>query len=220
MIGLITYDYWHLKTEQVVQSFLRKGYDFRIYALPFVYRPRRKVLFSHRPEQTAGVRTELMARSHRIDYMKCASDSEIDNSCDIYHILGAGILSAECIKGKRIINCHPGIIPAVRGLDAFKWAIYDMLPTGVTLHYIDVGVDRGEIIAVVPTNVYEMDTIERLARRHYENEIEVISNCEYYLANPVNQYEDTQEGGRHMRMDTYQESMMLDLFDQYVAAMK
>ena len=39
--------------------------------------------------------------------------------CDYYIVAGAGILSKECLKGKRVLNGHPGIIPLVKGLDAF-----------------------------------------------------------------------------------------------------
>ena len=72
--------------------------------------------------------------------------------------LGAGILSKECVENKKIINSHPGIIPASRGLDSFKWAIYENKPLGVSLHCIDKEVDSGEIISIIPTTVYKTET--------------------------------------------------------------
>jgi len=70
-------------------------------------------------------------------------------------------------------------------LDAFKWAIYYKRPLGITLHYIDEEADKGEIISIRKTNVYMTDSLETLARRHYENEIDMLSNFDKFLNNPV-----------------------------------
>jgi len=216
MIGVITYDYPHLKTEQVLQTFIKRGYPLKIYALPFVPRKKRRVIFRHRPDQSVAAHPATIAQAHGIEYVRCLDDQEIENQCDVYHVLIGRIISEECLVGKRIINCHPGILPAVRGLDAFKWAIYEDKPLGVTLHYIDKDVDRGEIIAVVPTTVYSSDTIEILARRHYENEIEVTMDFYFYMECPTNDYLAIPEGRRHMRMGPRRESRVLELFGHYV----
>jgi phosphoribosylglycinamide formyltransferase-1 len=217
-IGLITYQYPHLKTEQVLQKilYLHKEFKYKMFALPFVPRKQRKILFEHRPLQTDAIVPEILAEKHDIPYVSCKSDRDIDNSCDVYIILGAGIISEKCIEGKKIINCHPGIIPASRGLDSFKWAIYDMKPLGVTLHYIDAQVDAGEIIAVIPTNIYKTDSFITLARRHYENEITCISNFIYYLENPQNPFSDIEVFGNKMRMPIETERELVRRFSDYV----
>lgn len=215
VVGLITYHYPHLKTEQVLQRLLGMGFEFRMYALPYTARKPRKTLFQHRPEQSNAVAPQVMAEKHKIPYIKCASDDDIDDSCDVYLILGAGILSEKCVKGKKIINCHPGVIPACRGLDAFKWAIYEMKPLGVTLHYIDAQVDAGEIIAVVPTNVYVSDNLATLARRHYENEIDVLARFAYFLDNPQNPFEGIEESEPKRRMNIEQENEFIRRFYEY-----
>jgi methionyl-tRNA formyltransferase len=46
-----------------------------------------------------------------------------------------------------IINLHPALLPYCRGKYPVFWAIVDRKPAGVTLHYIDEGVDTGDIIA-------------------------------------------------------------------------
>jgi len=216
-IGLITYHYPHLKTEQVMQRLLGDGRDFKykIYALPFTPRETRETLIQHRPDQTKGAEPQVMAEKHRIPYIKCSADSDIDDSCDIYLVLGAGILSAGCVEGKRIINCHPGIIPASRGLDSFKWAIYDMKPLGITLHYIDARVDAGEIVSVVPTNVYKSDSISTLARRHYENEIDTLSRFTYYLKHPQHLLLNIAEDEPKRRMSNEQEEELTRRFSAY-----
>ena len=39
-VGLITYNYPHLKTEQVAQRLLSQSYELKMYALPFTPRLR------------------------------------------------------------------------------------------------------------------------------------------------------------------------------------
>jgi phosphoribosylglycinamide formyltransferase-1 len=215
-IGLITYQYPHLKTEQVLQRLLSSNYEYKMFALPFTPYKQRKTLFEHRPCQTDAVVSEVLAEKHGIPYISCTSDEDIDNSCDLYVILGAGIISSKCVEGKKIINCHPGIIPACRGLDSYKWAIYDMKPLGITLHYIDAQVDAGEIIAVVPTTIYKTDSLTTLARRHYENEINCISNFAYFMNNPQNPFGEIEVSESKRRMSLEKERELVRRFSDYV----
>ena len=45
------------------------------------------------------------------------------------------------------INTHPSLLPYNRGKHPNFWAIVENLPFGVTLHYVDDGIDSGDIIA-------------------------------------------------------------------------
>jgi phosphoribosylglycinamide formyltransferase-1 len=48
----------------------------------------------------------------------------------------------------RVINVHPALLPAFPGLDAVGQALaYGVKVFGVTVHYVDEGVDTGRIIA-------------------------------------------------------------------------
>lgn len=148
------------------------------------------MLFSHRPKQNEAVSAKEIAQKWNLKFQECQSDEEISNECDIYLITGCGILSPKCLKDKKILNAHPGIIPNSRGLDSFKWAILKDRPLGITLHYIDEKVDCGEIIATLPTPIYPSDTLQTLARRHYENEIASLANFNFHLQNPSNPFVD------------------------------
>ena len=215
-VGLITYQFPHLKTEQVLQRLLQKDYTLKMYALPFVLRKPREVLFAHRPDQSNAVHPQVLAKAHGIPYIACEKDTEIDSSCDVYLVLIGKVLSAECVANIKVFNAHAGIIPSSRGLDAFKWAVYEMKPLGVTLHFIDAEIDAGKIIAVVPTNVYATDSLTTLARRHYENEIDCQSRFGDYLGNPQNLFTDIEESEAKRRMPQSIERELVKMFPKYV----
>jgi len=59
-------------------------------------------------------------------------------------IIGATILNE---YENRIINIHPSLLPAFPGKDAVKQAYdYGVKISGVTVHYVDAGIDTGQII--------------------------------------------------------------------------
>ena len=72
------------------------------------------------------------------------------------------ILSSDFINKfeNKIINIHPSLLPAFKGKDAIQQAFdYGVKVMGVTVHYVDNGMDTGKIIAQDSFNVMPMDTI-------------------------------------------------------------
>jgi phosphoribosylglycinamide formyltransferase-1 len=54
----------------------------------------------------------------------------------------------------RIINVHPALLPSFPGLDAIEQALrHGVRVTGVTVHFVDEGVDSGPIIVQRPVPV-------------------------------------------------------------------
>ena len=67
---------------------------------------------------------------------------------------------------RRIINIHPSLLPAFPGLEAWKQALASgATETGCTVHYVDDGMDTGEIIAQSTVPVSQNDTAESLHAR-------------------------------------------------------
>ncbi|WP_077324461.1 phosphoribosylglycinamide formyltransferase [Virgibacillus siamensis] len=66
----------------------------------------------------------------------------------------------------KIINIHPSLLPDFPGKDAIGQAFEaGVAVTGVTVHYIDEGIDTGPIIAQEPVDVFPGDTEETLKKR-------------------------------------------------------
>lgn len=66
----------------------------------------------------------------------------------------------------RIVNLHPSLLPAFPGKDAIGRAYQANVPTtGVTVHYVDAGVDTGPIIDQISVAIEVEDTEEILKQR-------------------------------------------------------
>jgi methionyl-tRNA formyltransferase len=63
------------------------------------------------------------------------------------------ILKKEEFEPQPTINFHPGLLPYNRGMYPHIWPLVDGSPAGVTIHYIDAGVDTGDIIGQVKIGV-------------------------------------------------------------------
>jgi methionyl-tRNA formyltransferase len=51
------------------------------------------------------------------------------------------------ILPERIINLHISLLPWNRGADPNLWSFLEDTPKGVSIHYVDAGIDTGDIIA-------------------------------------------------------------------------
>lgn len=73
----------------------------------------------------------------------------------------AFILSEEVLQlfPKKAINLHISYLPWNRGSDPDIWSLVDNTPKGVTIHFLDKGVDTGDIIAQKEVACLNDDTI-------------------------------------------------------------
>jgi len=67
---------------------------------------------------------------------------------------------------RRIVNIHPSLLPAFPGLEAWRQALAaGVAETGCTVHYVDAGMDTGEILPQRAVPVLPGDTAETLHAR-------------------------------------------------------
>jgi len=86
---------------------------------------------------------------------------------DALVIGSARILKEETFSIARMgcLNSHPGWLPSYRGLDSNVHAILDGEQPGVSLHFVDAGIDTGRVIRRERIPVEKGDTLDTLAEK-------------------------------------------------------
>jgi methionyl-tRNA formyltransferase len=65
-----------------------------------------------------------------------------------------------------VINCHAGELPFYRGRNILNWALINDAPHfGVTVHYVDEGIDTGDVILQTKEPISDLDTYRTLLDR-------------------------------------------------------
>ncbi|RXJ02376.1 phosphoribosylglycinamide formyltransferase [Anaerobacillus alkaliphilus] len=113
-------------------------------------------------------------RSHDVEWIVLAG---------YMRLIGNTLLSA--FEG-RIINIHPSLLPSFPGKDAVEQAYEAKVKvTGVTIHYVDAGMDTGPIIAQAPIFIEENDTVDMVRMKIQQVEHKLYPDVLAKLLNEV-----------------------------------
>ena len=95
---------------------------------------------------------------------------------DYILMMGGGILTNEVIQQARkgVLNAHPGLLPQVRGVDVLKHALLRDQPLAVTGHFIDPGIDTGDVITRYLLPIDRNDSFDEVAQRAHHLSCAVI----------------------------------------------
>lgn len=162
------------------QNLIRKIHAGKLTADP-------RIVISDNPAAGAIAKArQLGVESVAVDRKRFASKAEFEAAIikileekKIDFIVLAGfmrILSPEFVKRYhgRMINIHPAYLPAFPGAHAIRDAFEAKVKeTGVTVHFVDAGVDTGPVILQRKVSVMPDDTLVSLEER--------IHNAEYEL---------------------------------------
>lgn len=129
--------------------------------------------------KNAGVRTAVVpvgddraAWDRELAATVAKAQPDVVVSAGFMRILGSAFLDE--FEG-RTINTHPSLLPAFPGAHAVEDALeYGVKVTGCTVHYVDAGMDTGEIIAQRAVRIQEGDTKSTLHERIKQAEREQI----------------------------------------------
>ncbi len=118
--------------------------------------------------RSAGISTQIIPMtSDRSDWDQQIIGALTDLQPDL--VVSAGfmrILSAECVSKFKIVNSHPALLPLFPGAHAVRDALAaGATTTGTTIHWVDSGVDTGQIIAQEEVEITDADTEESLHER-------------------------------------------------------
>ena len=129
------------------------------------------------PEAKAKYRDEIVAcadlpSSNVFDGATLKEHDVLERIQSLKPQLGISVLFTEILSVNFLnlfpggcLNLHPAYLPYNRGAYPNVWPIIDGTPAGVTLHYIDTGLDTGDIISQRIVPVHVTDTGETLYRR-------------------------------------------------------
>jgi methionyl-tRNA formyltransferase len=67
---------------------------------------------------------------------------------DLIIFTGGTILREQLLELPRlgVLNVHLGMLPEIRGMSSPEWSLLKHVPVGVTIHYMDAGIDTGPIL--------------------------------------------------------------------------
>lgn len=108
-------------------------------------------------------------KAHKMEVVPCANPNATDfvdevsvRGIDLIVVAAFScILKARLISVPRLgcINVHPSLLPRYRGPNPFYWVLAKQeKSTGVTIHYLDEGIDSGDIILQRAFSIGSRDT--------------------------------------------------------------
>lgn len=95
------------------------------------------------------------------------------------------ILTADFVQHYRgkMINIHPSLLPAYKGLNTHQRALTDGVQThGCTVHLVSEDLDAGSIIAQMECEVTTDDTAESLQQKVHQLEHQLLPEVIFWLA--------------------------------------
>lgn len=94
-------------------------------------------------------------------------------SCGYRHVVPEPVLD---VPTKGCLNLHSSYLPYNRGAHPNVWSIVDDTPAGVTLHYMDSGIDTGDIIARRKVTTDFSDTGKELYERLEDAQVKLFQD--------------------------------------------
>ena len=92
--------------------------------------------------------------------------------CDLFVSMSFNQIFKETIINLprfKTINCHAGKLPFYRGRNVLNWALINGEDQfGITVHYVDSGIDTGDIIQQRSYPIYDNDDYSTLLKLAYE----------------------------------------------------
>jgi len=219
MVYVLTYDYPHRKTQDLLFKLKLKDYEVSVIALPWIDRKNFSPLIPHRFFKPSNIFPNELCKKFQFKYQKLQSFDELEIH-DYTLIAGAGIIPKRLADSKKIINSHPAYLPYVRGLDSLKWAIFNGEPIGVTSHIISDETDTGWLIKKEKLPLYHWDTFHSVAYRQYEMEIELLANSIEDLKTAKLEPLSNSYCNPHRRMPHKYEEQLISKFNNLIDAYK
>ncbi len=148
--------------------------------------------------------------NHGLNFIECADpiDTEYLQTHSIEFVVSyryRHIIRKAVIEylNENIINLHVSFLPWNRGADPNLWSFLEDTPKGVSIHYIDEGIDTGDIIA--QKELFFNNDAETLASTYKKLNVEILElfkmYCEPIINGKIDRKKQMQTGSFHKISD-------------------
>src|SRR5712692_5433550 len=99
---------------------------------------------------------------------------------DLLIFTGGNILRDQVLKVPRlgVLNSHLALLPEIRGMSSPEWSLLCGVPLGITIHFMDTGIDTGPILVRREfTGADDCDSLTDLRNRMISEGIELLAEA-------------------------------------------
>ncbi len=98
---------------------------------------------------------------------------------DLVLLGGCAILRTPVLAVPRLgtLNAHMGLLPHYRGMNVLEWTLLEGGEPGVTVHFVDPGVDTGDIVCTETIPLLPGDTIAAVKRRTMVQQADLLARA-------------------------------------------
>jgi len=131
---------------------------------------------------TSGLATDVEQQGGRFVQVGDANGEECRKALaaldvDILVLAGAPIVRANILAVPRVgtLNAHQGRLPQYRGMNVIEWAIFEGGTPTVTVHFVDCGVDTGDIVVREEIGIQPGDSLQSIRARAADKQAELLA---------------------------------------------
>jgi folate-dependent phosphoribosylglycinamide formyltransferase PurN len=162
-VGALTLPSWDRSTlvRKVGQWGLRGSFNYAVTKLgprkagndKKVLNPYLEKSLRHGDKIFRGLRE--VGRAYQFPVVTCRDQNSADAmaqlkkwSPDLVIFTGGNILREDLLRIPRlgVLNSHLGLLPEIRGMSTPEWSLLTGVPIGITIHFMDSGLDTGPIL--------------------------------------------------------------------------
>ena len=124
---------------------------------------------------------------YKIPYLKVNSPNNQDaieflknQNPDLILSIGSNIIREKFLEIPTIgvLNVHMGILPEYRGIGVTEWPIIENrvhdVGLGITLHFMDSGVDTGPIVDTKKINIHNCDSLDEFESKYLSEMVDLM----------------------------------------------
>jgi folate-dependent phosphoribosylglycinamide formyltransferase PurN len=120
---------------------------------------------------------------------------------DLVVFTGGGLIRQEVLEnsGNGVLNCHMGVLPLYRGMDVVEWPMLEghFDQVGITVHFMDKGVDTGDILRVSHVQPNSNETITGLRDRIEPIMCQtLVDTCYDFLGGKIERHPQSKHAGK------------------------